>query len=95
MKRSAATPKSGTRAKTKPARAPVEAHLDKRAGISPSARPPAGPRVALTLGTLLHNWPADRRRDFYFRIADEAPVDTVCLGEVVCAKWPKFTANKL
>ncbi len=42
--------------------------------------------VRLTLGPLLFNWAADKRRDFYFRIADEAPVDTVCLGEVVCSK---------
>lgn len=46
--------------------------------------------TALTLGPLLHNWSAEARRDFYFRIADEAPVDTVCLGEVVCAKRLAF-----
>jgi collagenase-like PrtC family protease len=40
----------------------------------------------LTLGPLLFHWPAAKRRDFYFRIADEAPLDTVYLGEVVCAK---------
>jgi collagenase-like PrtC family protease len=40
----------------------------------------------LTLGPVLFNWPAETQRDFYFRIADEAPVDTVCLGEVVCSK---------
>ncbi len=44
----------------------------------------------LTLGPLLFNWPAEARRDFYFRIADEAPVDTVCLGEVVCSKRAPF-----
>lgn len=44
----------------------------------------------LTLGPLLFNWPAEKRRDFYFRIADEAPVDTVCLGEVVCSKRTPF-----
>lgn len=42
--------------------------------------------TALTLGPLLFNWPAEARRDFYFRIADEAPLDSVCLGEVVCSK---------
>ena len=47
-----------------------------------SARPPA----RLTLGPLLFHWPARKRRDFYLRIADEAPVDTVYLGEVVCSK---------
>ncbi|MEO5375379.1 MAG: U32 family peptidase [Alphaproteobacteria bacterium] len=44
----------------------------------------------LTLGPLLFNWPAEKRRDFYFRIADEAAVDSVCLGEVVCAKRAPF-----
>ena len=47
-----------------------------------SARAPA----RLTLGPLLFHWPAQKRRDFYFRIADEAPVDVVYLGEVVCSK---------
>lgn len=40
----------------------------------------------LTLGPLLFHWPAHRRRDFYFQIADEAPVDVVYVGEVVCSK---------
>ncbi len=44
----------------------------------------------LTLGPLLCNWLAAKRRDFYFRIADEAPVDTVCVGEVVCLKRAPF-----
>lgn len=44
----------------------------------------------LTLGPLLFNWTAEKRRDFYFRIADEAPVDTVCLGETVCSKRTPF-----
>lgn len=53
------------------------------------------PRAALTLGPILFNWQADRWRDFYFRIADEADVDTVCVGEVVCSKrWP-FLAPEL
>jgi O2-independent ubiquinone biosynthesis protein UbiV len=47
-----------------------------------SATAPAG----LALGPLLFHWPAAKRRDFYLRIADEAPVDTVYLGEVVCSK---------
>jgi len=43
----------------------------------------------LTLGPLLLHWPGDAWRDFHFRIADEAPVDRVTLGEVVCPKrWP-------
>ncbi len=40
----------------------------------------------LTLGPALCHWAPERLRDFYFRIADEAPYDTVYLGEVVCAK---------
>lgn len=40
----------------------------------------------LTLGPLLLHWSAEKRRDFYYRIADEAPIDTVYLGEVVCSK---------
>lgn len=44
----------------------------------------------LTLGPLFYNWPAEMRRDFYFRIADEAPVDCVYLGEVVCSKREPF-----
>ena len=40
----------------------------------------------LTLGPVLFNWSAERWRDFYFRIADEAPVSTVYVGEVICSK---------
>lgn len=40
----------------------------------------------LTLGPVLFNWAPERWRDFYYRIADEAPVDTVYLGEAVCSK---------
>ena len=48
----------------------------------------------LTLGPLLMHWPAEKRRDFYFRVADEAAVDTVYLGEVVCSKRePSFAAH--
>lgn len=46
----------------------------------------------LALGPLLFNWPAARKRDFYLRIADEAPLDIVYLGEVVCAKRAPFFA---
>ncbi|EJW12687.1 Putative protease [Rhodovulum sp. PH10] len=47
-------------------------------------------RPTLTLGTVLFNWPADRLRDFYARIADEAPVERVCVGEAVCSKRLPF-----
>jgi collagenase-like PrtC family protease len=40
----------------------------------------------LTLGPVLFHWPADGWRDFYARIADETAIDSVCIGEVVCAK---------
>jgi len=46
----------------------------------------------LTLGPVLFNWAPERLRDFYFRIADEAEVDTVCVGEVVCSKRTPFFA---
>lgn len=52
-------------------------------------------RAALTLGPLLFNWSADRWSDFYARIADEAPVDRVCLGEVVCSKRLPFYIDRL
>lgn len=44
----------------------------------------------LTLGPLFFNWPANKRRDFYFRIADTPHIDTVYLGEVVCSKREPF-----
>lgn len=44
----------------------------------------------LTLGPIAYHWSADRRRDFYARIADEAPVDEVYLGEVICSKRAPF-----
>ena len=48
----------------------------------------------LTLGPVLFNWPAEQWRDFYFRIADEAPVGVVYLGEVICSKRaPLFAAE--
>lgn len=44
----------------------------------------------LTLGPIAYHWPADKRRDFYARIADEAAVDEVYLGEVICFKRAPF-----
>lgn len=46
--------------------------------------------AALTMGPVLFHWPAEKKRDFYYKIADEAPVDTVYLGEVVCSKRTPF-----
>ncbi|WP_372395892.1 U32 family peptidase [Azospirillum sp. HJ39] len=51
--------------------------------------------ASLTLGPVLFNWPVDRWRDFYARIADEAPVDTVILGEIVCFKRAPFFAQAM
>ncbi|WP_026783296.1 ubiquinone anaerobic biosynthesis protein UbiV [Pleomorphomonas koreensis] len=48
-------------------------------------------KTGLSLGPVLFNWSADRLRDFYARIADEADVDRVHLGEVVCGKRQPFT----
>jgi collagenase-like PrtC family protease len=48
------------------------------------------PTPKLTLGPVLFHWPADRMQDFYARIADEAPVDIVYLGEIVCSKRAPF-----
>lgn len=44
----------------------------------------------LSLGPILFHWPAERKRDFYLEIADEAAVDTVYLGEVICSKRAPF-----
>ena len=41
---------------------------------------------SVTLGPVLFNWQPEAWRDFYFRIADEAPVSTVYIGETVCSK---------
>jgi len=51
--------------------------------------------VKLTLGPLLFNWPAEKVAAFYKQIAQDAPVDTVHLGEVVCAKRAPFLAETL
>ncbi len=52
-------------------------------------------RTRLTLGPVLFNWAPEIWRDFYFRIADEAPVDAVVIGEVVCSKRLPFFAPYL
>jgi O2-independent ubiquinone biosynthesis protein UbiV len=48
------------------------------------------PDSGLSLGPVLFNWQPEVWRDFYYRIADEAAVDTVYIGEVVCAKRTPF-----
>ncbi|MDK3073634.1 U32 family peptidase [Sedimentitalea sp. JM2-8] len=49
----------------------------------------------LTLGPIAYHWSAETRRDFYARIADEAPVDEVYLGEVICSKRAPFHEGDL
>lgn len=44
----------------------------------------------LTLGPVLFNWAAEDWRDFYFKMADESPIDIVYIGEVVCSKRAPF-----
>ena len=51
--------------------------------------------MKLTLGPVLFNWEPDVWRDFYFRIADEAAVDAVAIGEVVCSKRMPFFDDHL
>lgn len=44
----------------------------------------------LTMGPIQFHWPAPQWKDFYLRVADEAPVDTVYIGEVICSKRAPF-----
>lgn len=46
--------------------------------------------LKLTLGPVFFHWKPDTWRDFYFRIADEADVDSVHVGEVICSKRMPF-----
>ena len=46
--------------------------------------------ISLAMGPVLFNWPADKWLNFYARLADEAPIDVVYLGEVVCSKRTPF-----
>ncbi len=50
-------------------------------------------RFELTVGPLLFNWSVDALVDFYAWIADEAPVDRVVVGELVCSKRLPFYAD--
>ncbi len=52
-------------------------------------------RFELTVGPLQFNWPAQAFADFYARIADEAPVDRVVIGENVCSKRAPFYADRI
>lgn len=44
----------------------------------------------LTMGPILFHWDTNQKVDFYARVADESPVDTVYLGEVICSKRAPF-----
>ena len=44
----------------------------------------------LSIGPVLFNWTPECWRDFYFRMADEAPADAIYVGEVVCSKRAPF-----
>lgn len=46
--------------------------------------------MKLTVGPIQFFWDAAIWRDFYLRLADEAPVETVVLGELVCSKRLPF-----
>ena len=48
-------------------------------------------RAGLSLGPVYYLWDGPKWRDFYFRIADEAPVEHVTLGETVCSKRQHFS----
>ena len=52
-----------------------------------------GKPTELTLGPNLFNWAPESWRDFYFRIADEAPVSVVYLGETICSKRAPLFAD--
>ncbi|KSV91303.1 U32 family peptidase [Sinorhizobium sp. GL28] len=47
-------------------------------------------KPALSLGPVYYLWDGPKWRDFYFRIADEAPVAHVTIGEAVCSKRLHF-----
>jgi len=53
------------------------------------------PAASLSLGPVLFLWDGPKWRDFYFRIADEAPVTNVTVGEIVCSKRFHFMAPHL
>jgi len=48
-------------------------------------------KPSLSLGPVYFLWDGPKWRDFYFRIADEAPVEYVTLGETVCSKRQHFS----
>lgn len=55
----------------------------------------AAPTISLSLGPVYFNWPSRTLEDFYARIADEAPIERVHIGEVVCGKRSPLLAAAL
>lgn len=51
--------------------------------------------MELTVGPLLFHWASDAWSDFYARLADEAPVDRVVIGESVCSKRLPLYADRI
>lgn len=51
----------------------------------------ASRHCGLSLGPVPFLWNGEKWRDFYFRIADEAPVSHVTIGETICSKRLHFT----
>ncbi|MGV1793518.1 ubiquinone anaerobic biosynthesis protein UbiV [Rhizobium sp. A37_96] len=45
---------------------------------------------SLTMGPVYYLWDGPKWRDFHFRIADEAPVERVVIGETICSKRQHF-----
>jgi collagenase-like PrtC family protease len=59
-------------------------------------RPMVAERIFdLNVGPLQFNWPAQKFADFYAAVADEAPVDRVVIGELVCSKRAPFYEDRL
>jgi collagenase-like PrtC family protease len=52
-------------------------------------------KFSLTVGPSQFNWSADAFSDFYARVADEAPVDRVVIGETVCSKRTPFYEDRI
>ena len=48
-------------------------------------------KIELSIGPNFFNWPNTKLVDFYARIADEAPVERVYIGEVICGKRMSFS----
>ncbi|MCF6303158.1 MAG: U32 family peptidase [Devosiaceae bacterium] len=46
--------------------------------------------MKLTMGPIPFHWNNETRVDFYARLADESPVDTIYMGEVICSKREPF-----